>query len=496
MAEVRLVRAERAWIDHAFRPAEIRIVDGVITEVAEVARLDAGAGTDAGAGAAASGDVVVLGADEVLLPGLVDSHVHLDEPGRTEWEGFATGTAAAAAGGITTLFDMPLNSVPVTTTPAALAAKRAAAAGKLAVDVGYWGGAVPENLGALRSLAEAGVVGFKCFLVPSGIDEFGHLDGPGLHAALTELTAFDGLLIAHAEDEAHLHEAAIEVGAGPAGELGRRYETFLRTRPPVSEEAAIAAVIDAARATGGRAHIVHVADGWALDAVRAAKADGIRLTIETCPHYLTLAAEDVPDGASAFKCCPPIRGRANQDLLWEGVLDGTIDAIVSDHSPATLALKTADGGDFGLAWGGIAGVQTGFATVWTEAARRGIPLESLLPLFTTGPARIAGMPGLGVIAPGARANLAVFAPERSWTVDARRLLYRHKLSPWDGRELRGAVTATVVGGVVVYRRGDEGVRARPGVELLTSGIAGADTAGPTCTAGADAAGPIREGARP
>nr|WP_323741191.1 allantoinase AllB [Microbacterium sp. VKM Ac-2870] len=474
-----MVRAERAWIDGGFRPAQVRIVDGVI---AEVTPLSAAAGADA----AASDDLIVLRSDEVLLPGLVDSHVHLDEPGRTEWEGFATGTAAAAAGGITTLFDMPLNSVPVTTTPAALAAKRAAAAGTLAVDIGYWGGAVPENLGSLRALADAGVVGFKCFLVPSGIDEFGHLDAAGVRAALTELAVFDGLLIAHAEDEGHLHEAAVEVGAGPAGELGRHYETFLRSRPPISEEAAIAAVIAAARETGGRAHIVHVADGRALDAIRAAKAEGIRLTIETCPHYLTLAAEDVPDGASAFKCCPPIRDRANQDLLWAGVVDGTIDAIVSDHSPATLALKTAGGGDFGLAWGGIAGVQTGFASVWTEAARRGIPLESLLPLFTTGPARIAGMPGLGVIIPGARANLTVFAPEREWTVDAHRLLYRHKLSPWDGHVLRGAVVTTVVGGTVVYRAGDDDARARPGVELL---------AGAGVGAGAGAGVTIREGAR-
>jgi len=479
VADVSVIRAERAWIDGAFRPAEVRIVDGVIAGVTRPGR-------SAEADAAASADLHVLGADEVLLPGLVDSHVHLDEPGRTDWEGFATGTAAAAAGGITTVFDMPLNSVPVTTTPEALAAKRAAAAGKLAVDVGYWGGAVPENLGRLRHLAGAGVVGFKCFLVPSGIDEFGHLDRAGLHAALTEIAAFDGLLIAHAEDEAHLHEAAVDVGAGPAGELGRHYDTFLRSRPPVSEEAAIGAVIDAARATGARAHIVHVADGQALDAIRAAKADGVRLTVETCPHYLTLSAEEVPDGASAFKCCPPIRGRANQDLLWEGVLDGTIDAIVSDHSPATLALKTAGGGDFGLAWGGIAGVQTGFASVWTEAARRGIPLESLLPLFTTGPARIAGMPGLGVIAPGVRANLTVFAPERSWTVDAHRLLYRHKLSPWDGRAMRGAVVTTVVGGTVVYRAGDDDARSRPGIELLAGADAGA--------APATAAHPMREGA--
>jgi allantoinase len=441
---VSVIRAERAWIDGAFRPAEVRIVDGVIAEVARPR-------TSAEADAAASADVVVLGADEVLLPGLVDSHVHLDEPGRTDWEGFATGTAAAAAGGITTVFDMPLNSVPVTTTPEALAAKRAAAAGKLAVDVGYWGGAVPENLGRLRHLAAPASSASSASSCRAASTSSATSTAP----ACTPRSPRSPPSTACSSRTPKTRRTCTRPPSRSA--RGRRANsdvttTFLRSRPPVSEEAAIGAVIDAARATGARAHIVHVADGQALDAVRAAKADGIRLTVETCPHYLTLSAEEVPDGASAFKCCPPIRDRANQDLLWEGVLDGTIDAIVSDHSPATLALKTAGGGDFGLAWGGIAGVQTGFASVWTEAARRGIPLESLLPLFTTGPARIAGMPGLGVIAPGARANLTVFAPERSWTVDAHRLLYRHKLSPWDGRAMRGGVVTTVVGGTVVYRR--------------------------------------------
>ncbi|CAN3700688.1 Allantoinase [Microbacterium sp. MM2322] len=432
------IAARRVYLDGAFSPATVVIDDGVITAVEA---FDAAA-------------VTVLPGDAVLLPGLVDSHVHLDEPGRTEWEGFATGTAAAAAGGVTTVVDMPLNSLPVTTTPGALDAKRRAAAGKLAVDVAYWGGAVPENLGTLRTLSEAGVVGFKCFLSPSGIDEFGHLDTDQLERCLAELAEFDGLLIVHAEDPAHLH---------PDGALGPRYSDFEASRPPLSERAAIRRVIDAARRTGARAHIVHVSDGGALDDVRAAKAEGVRLTVETCPHYLTLEAEDVPDGAGAFKCCPPIRGGANRDLLWAGVIDGTIDAIVSDHSPSTVELKGNP--DFGLAWGGIAGLQTGLSAVHTTARERGLAFESLLPLLTTGPARIAGLEGLGVIEPGAPAHLVAFAPDETFVVDATALEYRNPVTPWHGKTLTGVVRETWLRGESVYRRG-AAVTEREGREIL------------------------------
>jgi len=432
------IAARKVFLDGAFSPATVVIDDGII---AAVEPFDAAADT-------------VLPGDAVLLPGLVDSHVHLDEPGRTEWEGFATGTAAAAAGGVTTVVDMPLNSLPVTTTPAALDAKRAAAVGKLAVDVAYWGGAVPENLGSLRALADAGVVGFKCFLSPSGIDEFGHLDAEQLERCLAELAEFDGLLIVHAEDPAHLHAD---------GALGPRYEDFEASRPPLSERAAIQRVIDAARRTGARAHIVHVSDGGALDDVRAAKAEGVRLTVETCPHYLTLDASSVPDGAGAFKCCPPIRGGVNRDLLWAGVVDGTIDAIVSDHSPATVELKGNP--DFGLAWGGIAGLQTGLSAIHTTGRERGLAFESLLPLLTTGPARIAGLEGLGVIAAGAPAHLVAFAPEERFVVDAAALEYRNPVTPWHGQTLTGVVRETWLRGESVYRRGSA-VTEREGRELL------------------------------
>jgi allantoinase len=432
------VAARRVFVGDAFVPATVRISAG---EIVAVDVFDPAAD-------------VVLPDDQVLLPGLVDSHVHLDEPGRTEWEGFATGTAAAAAGGVTTVLDMPLNSSPVTTTVEALAAKRAATAGKLAVDVGYWGGAVPENLGSLRMLDAAGVVGFKCFLSPSGIDEFGHLDLEMLEAALAEIAELGSILIVHAEDPSHLHGD---------GALGPVYADFLASRPPQSERAAIQAVIEASRRTRGRAHIVHVSDGGALDDVRAAKAEGVPLTIETCPHYLTLRAEDVPEGAGAFKCCPPIRDGANQDLLWAGVADGTIDAIVSDHSPATVALKSSP--DFGLAWGGISGLQTGFSAVFTEAARRGIPLERLVPLFTTGPARIGGLGGRGRVAAGEPAHLVAFAPEQKRTVVAAELEYRNKLTPWDGRVLDGVVAATWVHGALAWTPA-EGVLVRGGREIL------------------------------
>ncbi len=449
----RALAARRVFIDGAFRAARVRIEGGRIAAIEDY-DPDDGASATVGPG---WDDVTVLPDHLTLLPGLVDSHVHLNEPGRTDWEGFENGTAAAAAGGVTTIVDMPLNSVPVTTTVAALAQKRAATVGKLAVDLAYWGGAVPENLGSLAALAEAGVVGVKCFLMPSGIDEFGHLDAGQLEAALAELAAFDGLLIVHAEDPSHIHDAA---------RLGSRYDAFLASRPPESERAAIRLVIDAARRTGARAHIVHVSDGEALDDIRAAKADGVRLTIETCPHYLTLLAEDVPDAAGEFKCCPPIRDAANQDLLWEGVVDGTVDAIVSDHSPSTLELKQQGGGDFALAWGGISGLQTGFSAIWTAARARGIALETILPLMTTGPARIAGLGAAGRVAAGAPAHFAVVDLDATYTVRAAELQYRNKMSPWDGRELAGVVEGTYLAGALVYTPAT-GVTSRSGREILT-----------------------------
>jgi allantoinase len=375
---------------------------------------------------------VTLDGDEVLLPGLVDSHVHVNEPGRTEWEGFATATRAAAAGGITAIVDMPLNSVPPTTTVDALHVKRATAEGQVSVDVAFWGGAVPGNAEQFRPMLEAGVVGFKCFLLDSGVPEFPPLDDAGLRAALTELAAVDGLLIAHAED-------ADVIAAAPEP-AGRSYAGFLASRPGTAEESAIARLVAAARDTGARVHVVHLADADALPLLRAARADGVRITVETCPHYLTFAAEEVPDGATAFKCCPPIREAAHREALWAALVEGDIDLVVSDHSPCAPELKRLDVGDFGSAWGGIASVQVALPVIWTGARARGIGLVQVVRWMSEAPARLAGLPGKGAIAPGKDADLVAFAPDERRRVGA--LHHRHPVTPYAGRELVGTVRRT------------------------------------------------------
>ncbi|HEX5730494.1 allantoinase AllB [Microbacterium sp.] len=441
MAERFVIRAGRTYVDGAFRPAAVVIEDKRIADLLGPRdRVPAAR-------------AVLVPDDAVLLPGLVDSHVHVNEPGRTEWEGFRSATLAAAAGGVTTLVDMPLNSLPPTTTAEALSIKRAAAAPSAYVDVGFWGGAVPENLGALAPLHEAGVFGFKCFLSPSGVDEFPHLDRAQLSAAMEEIAGLGSRIIVHAEDPALL---------GDGGALGRGYDAFLASRPAASEASAIDAVIDAARRTGARAHILHLSDAHSLPAIRGAKAEGVALTVETCPHYLTIAAEEIPDGASEFKCCPPIREASNRDLLWAGVVDGTIDAIVSDHSPSTVDLKRSGGGDFGLAWGGIAGLQVGLSAVWTEARGRGIPLETLLPLFTTGPAAVAGLAaGAGVLEPGAPAHLTVFGLDDPLVIDAHRLLHKNPITAYDHRVLSGRVRRTWLHGKAMYNVTEGGAGEAP-----------------------------------
>ncbi|HWI30935.1 MAG TPA: allantoinase AllB [Microbacterium sp.] len=441
MADKRLViRAGRALLDGSFRSAAIVVDDTRIVDVVGARDNVAGARQ------------VLVPDDAVLLPGLVDSHVHVNEPGRTEWEGFRSATLAAAAGGVTTIVDMPLNSLPPTTTVEALTIKKDAAAPSAFIDIGFWGGAVPDNLGSLAPLHDAGVFGFKCFLSPSGVDEFPHLDRAQLLAAMEEVGRLGSRLIVHAEDPALL---------GESGALGRGYDAFLASRPAESEASAIDAVIDAARRTGARAHILHLSDAHSLPAIRAAKAEGVALTVETCPHYLTIVAEEIPDGASEFKCCPPIRGSANRDLLWAGVVDGTIDAIVSDHSPSTIDLKRSGEGDFGLAWGGIAGLQVGLSAVWTEARGRGIPLAHILPLFTTGPAAVAGLPGAGVIEPGAPAHLTVFGLDDPLVIDARRLLHKNPITAYDQRVLTGRIRRTWLHGKSMYNVTEGGAGEAP-----------------------------------
>ncbi|MET7682035.1 allantoinase AllB [Streptomyces sp. NPDC005423] len=382
--------------------------------------------------------------DDVLLPGLVDTHVHVNDPGRTEWEGFWTATRAAAAGGITTLVDMPLNSLPPTTTAGHLRTKREVAAAKAHIDVGFWGGALPDNVKDLRPLHDAGVFGFKAFLSPSGVDEFPHLDQDQLARALAEITAFDGLLIVHAEDPHHL-DAAPRRG-------GPQYAHFLASRPRDAENTAIAGLIEQARRLDARVHVLHLSSADALPLIAAAKADGVRVTVETCPHYLTLTAEEVPDGASEFKCCPPIRESANQDLLWQALADGTIDCVVTDHSPSTADLKTDD---FATAWGGISGLQLSLAAVWTEARGRGHGLEDVVRWMSARTARLVGLDDRkGAIEAGRDADFAVLAPDETFTVDPAALQHRNRVTAYAGKTLSGVVKSTWLRGERVFHGGE------------------------------------------
>jgi allantoinase len=319
--------------------------------------------------------------------------------------------------------------------------------------VGFWGGAVPGNADQLEPLHEAGVFGVKCFLLDSGIEEFQPLDAAGLQEALTELARFDGLLLAHAED-------AGEIGAH-AHPGGRRFADFVGSRPPAAEALAVRSVAEAAARAGARAHVVHLSSAAGLAEIRAAKAAGTRISVETCPHYLTLDAADVPDGDTSFKCCPPIRDRAEQDALWRGLLDGTIDCVVSDHSPCTAELKRLEEGDFGTAWGGIASVQLGLPAVWTAARGRGVALETVVGWMSSATADLAGFTDRGRIAAGNVADFAVFAPEEEWTVDAETLQHKNKVTPYQGRTFTGAVRST-------WRRGELlDLGAQPRGELLT-----------------------------
>ncbi|MFE0353287.1 allantoinase AllB [Streptomyces nigra] len=432
MSDVELVlRSTRVITPVGTRPASVAVAAGKITAV-----LPYDAGVPSGARLEDLGD-------DVLLPGLVDTHVHVNDPGRTEWEGFWTATRAAAAGGITTLVDMPLNSLPPTTTVDHLRVKRKTAADKAHVDVGFWGGALPGNTGDLRPLHDAGVFGFKAFLSPSGVDEFPHLEQDQLARSLAEIASFGGLLIVHAEDPHHL-DAAPQRG-------GPRYADFLASRPRDAEDTAIARLIDQARRLDARVHVLHLSSADALPLIAEARRDGVRITVETCPHYLTLTAEEVPDGASEFKCCPPIREAANQDLLWQALADGTVDCVVTDHSPSTADLKTDD---FATAWGGISGLQLSLAAVWTEARRRGHGLEDVVRWMSTRTAELVGLGQKGAIEAGRDADFAVLAPDAAFTVDPAALQHRNRVTAYAGRTLHGVVRSTWLRGERIYSDGE------------------------------------------
>jgi allantoinase len=442
---IRAARAVTGSAREAERPLAIAVTGGQITamEPAEDTSLT-------------GREVLDLGPDVVLLPGLVDSHVHVCEPGNTEWEGFSSATRAAAAGGITTLVDMPLDSVPATVSAAALKVKRDAAAGQCHVDVAFWGGVVPGNAGELTPMARAGVTGFKCFLADSGSPDFPPVSTGQMTAALDALARLGLPLLVHAESAeaaAALGRAAIAraavaraVGSGP----GRSYARYLEGHPRGLENLAIAQVIESARVTGGHAHIVHLSSSDAIAMIASAQREGVRVTAETCPHYLTLAAEEIRDGDTAAKCCPPVREASNRELLWAGLRAQTITLIASDHSPCTADMKAAGTGDFGSAWGGISSLQLGLPLIWTQARSRGFGLEQVAAWMSAAPARLAGLTGKGRLAPGYDADFCVLAPEESFVAEPGQLHHKHaSTTPYAGRKLYGVVRATILHGQLV-----------------------------------------------
>lgn len=421
------------------RAAAVHVESGQISRVASIDDV----------GRAGTADVLDAG-DLYVLPGLVDTHVHVNEPGRTEWEGFATATSAAAAGGVTTLLDMPLNSIPATTSVRALEEKRRHADGKCRVDVGFVGGVVPGNRRERAPLWRAGVFAYKCFLVPSGVDEFAAVGAEDLAEALPELATLNALLMVHAELSAPIESAWPALREHDA----RAYATYLASRPAAAEVAAIRMIAELARKHRARVHIVHVSAAESIKLLRDSRAKGIAISAETCPHYLTVDAGDVPDGATEFKCAPPIREREHREALWEGLHHGALDLVVSDHSPCPPALKRRDIGDFFQAWGGISSLELSLPVVWTEMRRRQLDIAHLARWMAMGPARLVGLDGSkGAIAPGADADLVVFDPSAAFVVNGGALQQRHKVTPYDRRELYGRVHATYLRGALICAAG-------------------------------------------
>jgi allantoinase len=434
---------------HYVGPAAIQIRDGRIALITDYDYVPVDPGT------------VEADDDSLIMAGLVDTHVHINEPGRTNWEGFATATHAAAAGGVTTLVDMPLNSIPPTTTINGFKKKLDAAHSQCYVDTAFWGGVVPGNTAELAPLHEAGVVGFKCFLIHSGVDEFPNVTETDLRAALPELTRLDSLLIVHAEVPGPIERAGMtSCHSGDAPDLTNSdcttaYQTFLESRPRAAENEAVELMIRLSREFGARVHIVHHSSADALPLLAQAKHEGLNITAETCPHYLTFAAEDVPDGATEFKCCPPIRERENREQLWRALGEGTLDMIVSDHSPCSPELKLKESGDFLAAWGGIASLQFRLPVVWTEAKKRGFGIPEIAEWLCRAPARLVGLQNSkGAISVGCDADLIIWNPEQSFTIEPESIHHRHKLTPYAGREFAGVVQTTFLRGRKIYDAGD------------------------------------------
>lgn len=427
-----IIRSQRVVTPDGVRPADVEIADGVIVDVREVsARADVDIG------------------ELVLLPGVVDAHVHINEPGRTHWEGFESATRAAAAGGTTTVVDMPLNSIPSTTSVDALQRKIAATEGKLRCDVGYWGGVVPGNTDELRALWEVGVLGFKAFLHPSGVDEFQSVGERELREAMPVLAELGAPLLAHCELPGPIEEvASIWDCADPTD-----YSTWLDSRPPRAELEAIEFLTSLAAEYGTRVHVVHLATEEALPKLREIRRKNSGVTVETCAHYLTFAAEEIPRGATAYKCAPPIRLRATREALWAALGAGDLDFVTTDHSPSPPDVKCLESGRFDQAWGGIASLQLLLSALWTGARRRGHSLTELANWLSTAPARFAGIADRkGEIRAGKDADLVVFDPDAQFTVDAATLHHRHPVTPYDGLTLHGVVHTTYLRGEPSYDR--------------------------------------------
>jgi len=427
--------SKRVVTPEGVRPAAVVVEDGVIVAVLDTAPADAHVHDWDG---------------DALLPGLVDTHVHINEPGRTEWEGFETATRAAASGGFTTVVDMPLNCLPETTTVAALEIKRAAAAGKCWVDWAAWGGAVDGNQEHMLPLARAGVLGYKCFLVYPGCDGFTSIGAENLEQALPPIVESGLPLLVHAELQGPIDAACARLHDAD----WRKYATYLASRPDEAELDAIAFLIGLCRRYRFRLHIVHLATALALPMLREAKAEGLPITVETCPHYLHLSAEEIADGATEFKCAPPIRSAANREGLWEGLREGVIDLVATDHSPCPPEMKKL-GGRFDEAWGGIASLSTALSVMWTEAAARGFSLTDIARWMSAAPAALAGLQNqIGAIAVERYANFVRFSPEMDRLIEKDGLHYRHKVSPYMGKALRGVVKTTVLRGVPAYIDGE------------------------------------------
>jgi allantoinase len=434
---IHAIRSKRVVTPEGVRAATVQIRNGTITAIAGHNDLP-------------SGKHIYDAGESVVMPGLVDTHVHINEPGRADWEGFETATRSAAAGGVTTLVDMPLNSIPATTTAAALESKRAAARKKCSVNVGFWGGVVPGNAGELRALHRAGVFGFKCFLVPSGVPEFAHVNENDLRAALAELAALDMPLMVHAEMPGPIDEATSKVrNSDPT-----KYRTWLLSRPPNAETEAVELMIRLAREFNARVHIVHLSSDLSVPLIQRAKKEGLRITAETCPHYLFFASRSIRSGQTEFKCAPPFRDLQTRKKLWAALGKGAIDFVVSDHSPSPPALKCLDTGDFIRAWGGISSLQLGLPAVWTKMRQSNDSLKRLARWMCSGPAHLAGLEKYkGAIAVGCDADIVVWNPEKRFVVKPGMLLHRHKLTPYAKQSLRGVVEATFLRGEMIYDRG-------------------------------------------